>query len=356
MNKILLGLVLLVLFQNNLYAKKPILWPQAVNFTVDEWIVEVKNYYNQSAGSKIAKSSNSLSEAETNALNACKEDKIFNLNKPEGCLLSKKTESYERTWRYDMGVMPPKPVEREVWDTYVKGFLASIESEKEIIIKEAQDKANLKARAEVEKNKLEKIYSSKCNFGYTKGTEKYNNCLLEQEKKDLAEQKKKQDLAEASRKKSQTEAKQIAEKLVKMSPDDRRAYNCTEKFGFRKGSDKFKDCIFELYKVESELEKLELQKKVAQANLEAAKAKETASRSEQDRAMALLQRQTSAQELSAAAALQQARIADFESNQRLFDRSMELLSGDRNLAGQVRQPQQRLKTNCTFNGRFMNCN
>jgi hypothetical protein len=180
---------------------------------------------------------------------------------------------------------------------------------------------------------LETLYSETCGRKNKKDSDKYNNCLLEK----------------------QTEAKQIAEKLVKMSPDDRRAYNCTEKFGFRKGSDKFKDCIFELYKVESELEKLELQKKVAQANLEAAKAKETASRSEQDRAIALLQRQTSAQELSAAAALQQARIADFESNQRLFDRGMELLSGDRNLAGQVRQPQQRLKTNCTFNGRFMNC-
>ena len=223
-------------------------------------------------------------------------------------------------------------------------------------LKIARAEQEIKKQNELKLIELKKIYSSKCNFGYIKETEKYNNCLLEQEKKDLAEQKKKQDLAEASRKKSEVEGKQIAEKLVKMSPDDRRAYNCTEKFGFRKGSDKFKDCIFELYKVESELEKLELQKKVAQANLEAAKAKETASRSEQDRAMALLQRQTSAQELSAAAALQQARIADFESNQRLFDRSMELLSGDRNLAGQVRQPQQRLKTNCTFNGRFMNCN
>ncbi len=362
MNKILLGLVLLVLFQNNLYAKKPILWPQAVNFTVDEWIVEVKNYYNQSAGSKIAKSSNSLSEAETNALNACKEDKIFNLNKPEGCLLSKMTESYERTWRYDMGVMPPKPVERMEWYNSVNNYKHQKSFEEDI--KKAQlEKKNKDHQIAMN---LEKNFGKICSKNL-KGSEQYNNCLLEQDKlvKEIEAKKllvkvqqesKNIEIENTKRKIIEDKQKEEANKLAKMTPDDRRAYNCTEKFGFRKGSDKFKDCLFELYKVESELEKLELQKKVAQANLEAAKAKETASRSEQDRAMALLQRQTSAQELSAAAALQQARIADFESNQRLFDRGMELLSGDRNLAGQVRQPQQRLKTNCTFNGRFMNCN
>ena len=49
-----------------------------------------------------------------------------------------------------------------------------------------------------------------------------------------------------------------------MKPEDRNAYTCSEKFGFRKGSDKFKDCIFELYKAEAELEKLELQKKLVE--------------------------------------------------------------------------------------------
>ena len=224
------------------------------------------------------------------------------------------------------------------WVLYKKDEKLNTQKIENIV--ELKDESNQKVKEKVKTEKqstiveLGKLYSETCSRTNKKDSDKYNSCLLEKH----------------------TEAKQLAERVSKMTPDDRRAYNCTEKFGFRKGSDKFKDCIFELYKVESELEKLELQKKVAQANLEAAKAKETASRSEQDRAMALLQRQTSAQELSAAAALQQARIADFESNQRLFDRSMELLSGDRNLAGQVRQPQQRLKTNCTFNGRFMNCN
>jgi len=144
-------------------------------------------------------------------------------------------------------------------------------------------------------------------------------------------------------------------KLSRMNPDDRRAYNCTEKFGFKKGSDKFKDCIFSMYKAETELEKLELQKKLIEANLELARARESASRTEQDRNTALLERQVLAQERAAAAAAQQARIADFESSQRMIDRGLEMLSGQRNLAGQVKQPTTKLEAMCHFNGRFMHC-
>jgi hypothetical protein len=198
---------------------------------------------------------------------------------------------------------------------------------------ELKTEKNLKVKEkELTIVELDKLYSETCGRKNKKGSDKYNNCLLEK----------------------QTETKQIAEKLAKMSPDDRRAYNCTEKFGFRKGSDKFKDCIFELYKVESELEKLELQKKVAQANLEAAKVKEAAARSEQDRTTALLQRQTLAQEMSATAALQQARIADFESNQRLFDTGMEMLRGERRVDGSYRAP-ARAPMNCQYHAKMLSC-
>ena len=216
---------------------------------------------------------------------------------------------------------------------FQKNKTMKIESEKVSFEKEKQKKIT----------ELEKLYSEKCRFGNTKGSEKYNNCLLEQDKKNLVEQKRKE-----------VETKQITEKLAKMSPDDRRAYTCTEKFGFRKGSDKFKDCVFELYKVESELEKLELQKKVAQANLEAAKVKEAAARSEQDRTTALMQRQVIAQEMSAAAALQQARIADFESNQRLFDTGMEMLRGERRVDGSYRAP-ARAPMNCQYHAKMLSC-
>ena len=153
----------------------------------------------------------------------------------------------------------------------------------------------------------------------------------------------------------EAKAKEEQIKISKMKPEDRHAYTCKEKFGFRKGSDKFKDCVFEMYKAETELEKLELQKKIIEANLEATRARESAARTEQDRNNALLERQTLAQERTAAAAAQQARIANFESSQRMIDDGLALMRGDRNLAGQVRQPQQRLQTNCTFTGRFMSC-
>jgi len=221
-----------------------------------------------------------------------------------------------------------------------KSEVSAFNKAMEIDFQKKQNEKKVKENEINEKQKVSKLlelerkHSAKCNIGYVKGSEKHKNCLIEQESKSIVE-KNKLDL----------EAKQVSEKIAKMTPDDRRAYNCTEKFGFRKGSDKFKDCIFELYKVESELEKLELQKKVAQANLEAAKVKEAAARSEQDRTTALLQRQTLAQEMSATAALQQARIADFESNQRLFDTGMEMLRGERRVDGSYRAP-ARAPMNC----------
>ncbi len=162
-------------------------------------------------------------------------------------------------------------------------------------------------------------------------------------------------IADFSKKEIQPKLTEEQIKISKMKPEDRHAYTCTQKFGFRKNSDKFKDCVFEMYKAETELEKLELQKKIIEANLELAKTRESAARTEQDRNNALLERQTLAQERTAAASAQQARIANFESSQRMIDDGLALMRGDRNLAGQVRQPQQRLQTNCTFTGRFMSC-
>jgi len=348
MKKIILGLALLLLFQNNLYANKQASF-RPTWFDVDEWIVEVKNYYNQSAGIKTGKSNISLKEAENNALNACKEDKIFNANKPAGCLISTVTETYERSWRYDLGVMPIAPITRDWWSANSGGYEVKLDEQK----RESQIATN-----------LEKRYGSLC-LKYQNGSDQYKNCLLEQEKiaknieekKLFAQQEQQRKIFEADRSQKkiiEDKRKEEAIKIAKMLPDDRRAYNCTEKFGFRKGSDKFKDCLFELYKVESELEKLELQKKVAQANLEAAKVKEAAARSEQDRTTALLQRQTLAQEMSATAALQQARIADFESNQRLFDTGMEMLRGERRVDGSYRAP-ARAPMNCQYHAKMLSC-
>jgi hypothetical protein len=201
--------------------------------------------------------------------------------------------------------------------------------------KETEDK-----KFKLKFSELEKSYSGKCNWGYTKGTEKYNNCLLEQEKKTLAEQKKNQDLAEVSKKKSESESKQISEKLAKMTPDDRRAYTCSEKFGFRKGSDKFKDCVFKIYSAEIELEKLELQKQLAKANADLARANSD----RQDR-LALAQTETA--RMQAYAAQQQAISANTADSLSLIESGLRMMSPQRPAAAPMRT--------CTYTGRFMNC-
>jgi hypothetical protein len=219
-----------------------------------------------------------------------------------------------------------------------------LESKKEIAAFEAQSDKESKDQENKKKYlrtvELEKLYSGKCNWGYTKGTEKYNNCLLEQEKKDQVAQKKKQDLAEASKKKSEVEAKQMAEKLSKMSPDDRRAYTCSEKFGFRKGSDKFKDCVFKIYSAEIELEKLELQKQLAKANADLARANSD----RQDR-LALAQTETA--RMQAYAAQQQAISANTADSLALIESGLRMMSPQRPAAAPMRT--------CTYTGRFMNC-
>jgi microcompartment protein CcmL/EutN len=216
----------------------------------------------------------------------------------------------------------------------------------------------IKKQKEIKFSELEKLYSGKCNFGFTKGTEKYNNCLLEQETKTLAfknQQSEKLAIAEEKKQKiikekqalAETKAKEEAIKLAKMKPEDRNAYTCTEKFGFRKGSDKFKDCIFELYKAEAELEKLELQKQVAKANAEAARANAEAARAGAERQERLALAQTEAAKMQALAARQQAIAANTADSLALIESGLRMMSPQR--------PAPRMQTSCTYVGRFLNC-
>ena len=132
-----------------------------------------------------------------------------------------------------------------------------------------------------------------------------------------------------------------------MKPEDRNAYTCSEKFGFRKGSDKFKDCIFELYKAEAELEKLELQKQVAKANAEAARASAEAARASADRQERLALAQTEAAKMQSLAARQQAIAANTADSLALIESGLRMMSPQR--------PAPRMQTTCTYVGRFLNC-
>ena len=341
MKKILLGLVFLFLFQGNLYANKQASF-RPTWFDVDEWIVEVKNYYNQSAGIKTGKSNNSLKEAENNALNACKEDKIFNANKPAGCLISTVTETYERSWRYHMGAVPIAPITRDWWSANSGGYEAKLDEQK----RESQIATN-----------LEKRYGSSC-LKYQNSSDQYKNCLLEQEKiakdieekKLLAQQEQKRKLLEtemAKKKIIEDKQKEEANKLAKMSPDDRRAYTCSEKFGFRKGSDKFKDCIFKIYQAENEMEKLELQRQIAKANADLAKSNAELARVGADRQERLALAQTEAAKMQALAAQQQAIAANTAESMALIESGLRMMS--------PQQPAPRMRTTCSYTGRYMSC-
>ena len=204
-----------------------------------------------------------------------------------------------------------------------------IEFQKNKTIKIESEKISFEKEKQKKITELEKLYSEKCRFGNTKGSEKYNNCLLEQDKKNLAEQKRKE-----------VEVKQMAEKLAKMSPDDRRAYTCSEKFGFRKGSDNFKECVFKIYSAEIELEKIELQKQLAKANADLAKANAASNQK-------LADAQTAAAIMQAYAAQQQAIAANTADSLALMESGLRMLSPQR--------PAARAPMNCQYHARMLSC-
>ena len=248
-----------------------------------------------------------------------------------------------------------------------KSFTANKNLEKE---KKLQAKIEIERKGEEDKRKqeasarlkqtlieLEKIYSDKCK-NLTRGSDQYKNCLLEQDKivkqteakKLLAKQEEERRILNAELvKKKELENKLQEEKIKisKMAPDDRRAYTCSDKFGFRKGSDKFKDCVFKIYAAEIEMEKLELQRDLARANAETARLRAEAARASDDRQERLLQAQTETAKMQALAARQPAIAANTAESLALMESGLRMMS--------PQQSAPRMQTTCTYVGRFLNC-
>jgi hypothetical protein len=229
-------------------------------------------------------------------------------------------------------------------------------------------------RTNIASNKNFKVeetqFSKKCeggvfSKGYKKGTQEFEDCIkreeklaaLDMQKKELINEEKNKRIALEENKKQkgiqqkqELDAAKIKEeqiKVSKMKPEDRYAYTCNEKFGFRKGSDKFKDCIFELYKAEAELEKLELQKQVAKANADAARANAEAARAGAERQERLALAQTEAAKMQALAARQQAIAANTADSLALIESGLRMMSPQRPAVAPMRT--------CTYNRNFMNC-
>jgi len=190
----------------------------------------------------------------------------------------------------------------QILKNFIDSSKAEIEEHNDFrlgITKEIKRKKNLERVPE-----LEKSFAAKCKT-HKKGSDQYVDCLIEEEKIFIAAEK--------------IRAKELEVKLSKMSADDRRAYNCSEKFKFKLGSDKFKDCVFKIYQAELELEKLELQRQLLKANIELAKANA-------DRQDTVAKAQVETAKMQALAAQQQANTARTAETLDLLELSLRLLA------------------------------
>jgi hypothetical protein len=169
----------------------------------------------------------------------------------------------------------------------------------------------------------------------------------EQQRKILDADRAKQKIIDDQQRVINNKNKEEANKLAKMLPDDRRAFTCSEKFGFRKGSDKFKDCVFKIYTAEIEMEKLELQRELARANVETARLRAEAARASDDRQERLALAQTEAAKMQALAARQQAIAANTAESLALMESGLRMMS--------PQQPAPRMRTTCSYTGRYMSC-
>jgi|LauGreDrversion4_1035100.scaffolds.fasta_scaffold160868_2 hypothetical protein len=240
-------------------------------------------------------------------------------------------------------------------------FLADEKNKQNAITKEAAEKKTKPDDSKFARKCEGGIFSK----GHKRGTQEFEDCVKMEtglaivadfEKQQEKEKRNMKTTLKQDQKQRTVNDQQVSNsdnnreeqiKISKMKPEDRYAYTCNEKFGFRKGSDKFKDCIFELYKAETELEKLELQKQVAKANADAARANAEAARAGAERQERLALAQTEAAKMQSLAARQQAIAANTADSLALIESGLRMMSPQRPAVAPMRT--------CTYNRNFMNC-
>ena len=124
-----------------------------------------------------------------------------------------------------------------------KDLVAKLENEKnkkEEAIKQAKREEELKTKRE-KIARVELVYSTKCKK-FKQGSSEYENCLFESEKLALEEQK----------------------RLTNLPPSERYAYTCEKTYGFRKGTDNFKECVFKIMTTEYEMQNQLNQRRIAE--------------------------------------------------------------------------------------------
>ena len=102
--------------------------------------------------------------------------------------------------------------------------------------KEEQDRVKKNALAS-----LELKYADQCKK-FKKGSSEYENCLNEKQKFTIQENN----------------------RIVNMPPSERYAYTCEKTYGFRKGSEPFKECVFKIMTTEHEMQTQINQRRIAE--------------------------------------------------------------------------------------------
>jgi hypothetical protein len=274
-----------------------------------------------------------------------------------------------RMINFETFIVKKKPSQTQP-DSDLEEEKRKIAEEKRKIEEEKRKKAAAKKKKEEEEQKriaeakkkeeeeqkyriLVKKYGDDCKDN-SLGSPEFNKCLKDVEAEDLLQ------------------AKLQREFLASLTPEEARAYTCNNTFGFRKGSSNFKDCIFKLYTTELELEKLDLEKQLALAKVEAEKAKADTARAQveiiQARSAAAraegklqeaqiqatkaqtlsMQQQAAASRQQAAAAQAQARAAQQQNSLNLMTQGLKMLSGNQSSS-------TRLRTNCSWSSIGISC-
>jgi hypothetical protein len=166
----------------------------------------------------------------------------YNVGKNDRSL---KDGDMERFWKYNYNRISLFELKRELFPQEIaankardeKEFLAKLEEEKKIKATKRQNKVI----------SLEASFGKVCagttfKKGFTKGTPEYENCLFEKEKL----------------------ANQEQNKLVNLPAEERYAYTCEKTYGFKKGSDNFKECVFKIMTTEYEMQNQLNQRRIAE--------------------------------------------------------------------------------------------
>ena len=144
----------------------------------------------------------------------------------------------------DQGCSVSKEDDEKIYNSKkYKDLVAKIGSERtrqEEVTKQSKINEELKIKKE-KIARVELAYSRKCKK-FKQGSSGYENCLFENEKLTLEEQK----------------------RLATLPAAERFAYTCEKTYGFRKGTDNFKECVFKIMTTEYEMQNQLNQRRIAE--------------------------------------------------------------------------------------------